>query len=393
MKIKILLLGSESDCQRLRIYLKDDEIAVVGIVSDENLALEEISKTAPDLILVTSISPMSLRACQQIYLLRPRSVPVVLTQENNLDALQKIIETGVHYILPAQMEPTALINELKGIYTNESNRILSLENASAAPSKSRVILVFGTKGGIGKSTIAVNLAVKLVQRQNRVVILDYSFQFGCVGTMLGLSNRSTISELVQEQVNPNADLTRQFLAVHSSGVSALLAPNSPEDGAAITAGQAEQIISVLRVYYDYIIIDTSPVINDITTVCFDCASVILFVTRCDIASIRNAKKGLVIVEALADSEKIKLVVCDDLNGQIKEGDIARVLSTPVWQVLPNDYKAAIDAVNLGKPVVQSYPMSKLSKGFEQLALKIDGGTLVGSKGARKDLWIHRYKRR
>ncbi len=393
MKVKVLLLGSESECQRLRIYLRDDEISVVGIVSDENRVLEEISKTAADLILVTNTSPMSLRACQQIYLLRPRSVPVVITQENDLDALQKIIETGVHYILPAQMEPATLISELKGIFTNEVNRILSLENSSASPSKSKVVLVFGTKGGIGKSTVAVNLAVKLAQRQNRVVILDYSFQFGCVGTMLGLSNRSTISELVQEQVSPNADLTRQFLALHSSGVSALLAPNSPEDGAAITARQAEQIISVLRVYYDYIIIDSAPVLNDITTVCLDCASVIVFITKCDIASLRNAKKGLAIVEALADSEKIKLVVCDDLNGQIRESDIARVLARPIWQVIPHDYRAATEAVNLGKPVVESYPMSKLSKGLEQLALKIDGGNVMDLKGAKKNSLIYKYKRR
>lgn len=375
MKIKILLLGSESSCQRLKIYLKDDEIAVVGIVSDENMILEEINKTAPGIVLVTDISPMSLRACQQIYLLRPRCVPVVLTDKNDLSVLQKIVDTGVHHILSAQLEQITLINELKGIYANESNRLMSLESTSASSNKSKVILVFGTKGGTGKSTVAVNLAVKLAQLQNKVAILDYSFQFGCVGTMLGLTGRNTVSELIQEQVNPNADLIRQFLNLHASGVGALLSPNSPEDGAAITAGQAEHIISALRVYYDYIIIDTSPVLDDIMTVCLDCASVILFVARCDIASLQNAKKGLEIVEALADFEKIKLVICDDLNGQIRKTDIRKVLSTPVWHVLPNDARTATEAVNQGRPVVQGYPKSRLSKGFEQMALKIDGGNL------------------
>lgn len=394
MKLKILLLGNESDCQRLRIYLKDDEVSVVGIVSDENMILEEINKSSPGIVLVTDISPMSLRVCQQIYLLRPRCVPVVLTDKNDLSVMKKIIDTGVHHILSVQLDPITLINELKGIYSNESNRLLSLESTSASSNKSKVILVFGTKGGSGKSTVAVNLAVKLSQMQNKVAILDYSFQFGCVGTMLGLNSRNTVSELIQEQVNPNADMIRQFLTLHASGVSALLAPNSPEDGAAITAGQAERIISALRVYYDYIVVDTSPVLDDIMTVCLDCASVILFVTRCDIASLQNAKKGLEIVEALADLEKIKLIICDDLNSQIRKTDIRKVLSAPVWHILPNDVRAATEAVNQGRPVVQSYPKSRLSKGLEQLAIKIDGGNSVNLNDTKKGPWkFKQFKQR
>ncbi len=164
MRIKIMLLGSKDTCTKLQMYLRDDEIVIVGVVTNENQILDEISKTSPDLILITETTPMTLRACHQIYLLRPRSIPIVLSDSEDKELIQKIIQSGVHYILPVQIEAIELIAELKGIYSNESNRILTLENSGTASNKSKVLMVFGAKDGVGKTTLAVNLAIKLAQR-------------------------------------------------------------------------------------------------------------------------------------------------------------------------------------------------------------------------------------
>jgi pilus assembly protein CpaE len=371
MKIKILLLGSPQTCGQLESKLRDDDIVVVGTVINENSVLDEINRTSPDLILISDTSPMALRCCQQIYLLRPRSVPVVISDINDVELMQRIIQTGVHYILNASMEPLSLISELKGIYNNEVNRILALENTNVATSKSKVILIFGPKDGVGKSTLAVNLAIKLAQLKNKVVLLDYDFQFGDVGALLGIDSKKTILELVQEQSNLNVDIIRQFLTLHVSGVSYLPPPNSPEYYHAISPSQAERIIAALRVYYDYVIIDCVSRFNDYTATYIDCASLILFLTTRDIPALRNAKKGLDVIQALSGWEKIRLILAKDSEKAIRDKDVSRVLSFPIWDKIPFEDRVVVNAADQGSPLVLEYPRSKVSQAIGHIASQIE----------------------
>ncbi len=376
MKIKILLLGIQQNCERLQRSLQDDDLVVVGTVVDENNVLDEITRTLPDLILISDVSPMALRSCQQIYLLRPRSTPIVIAEIEDTDLIHKILQTGVHYILPSQMEPLILVSELKGIFNNESNRFLALENARTLSNKSKVILVFGPKDGAGKSTLAVNLAVKLTQRKNKVVVLDYDFQFGDVGALFGVEAKSTILELLQEQSNPKVDMIRQFLSLHLSGVNFLSSPNGPEYADTVSPMQAEKIINALRVYYDYVIVDISSGFNDITAVCADCASVILFVTNKDIPALRNAKKGLSVIRALSDQEKIKLIINRSGDTTIRDDVVSKALSFPVWCSIPSEDKVAVSAANQGTPLVLEYPKSKINKAIEEIADKLDDSPVI-----------------
>lgn len=372
VKIKILLLGIPEKCSQIKTQLKDEEITVVGYVVDENQVLNEINRTSPDLILITDTSPMALRSCQQIYLLRPRSVPIVISDLEDSERMHKILQSGVHYILPETIEPINLIAELKGIYSNESNRILALENTGAKSSKSKVIMVFGPKDGVGKTTLAVNMAIKLAQRNNKVVLLDCDLQSGDVGILLGMNPRNTILELIQEQSNPNVDTIRQFLSLHLSGVSFLPNPHSPEYGASITARQIESIIAALRVYYDYVIIDAVSGFDDTSAVCIDCASSILFVTGKDVPALQNAKKSMQVLAELTDKHKIKLIIGKSYGNEITSNDVSRVLGMPVWGAIPWDEKSAVAAANQGQPLVLVYPKSKICKEISNLAEQLEG---------------------
>lgn len=372
MRIKIMLLGSKDACTKLQMYLRDEEISIVGAVADENRVLDEISKTSPDLILITETNPMTLRICHQIYLLRPRSVPVMLSDVEDKELIQRIMQSGIHYILPIQINSAELITELKGIYSNEANRIMTLESTGTASNKSKVLMVFGAKDGVGKTTLAVNLAIKLAKKGNKVIILDYNLQFGDVAAYLGMTPKDTVVDLLQEQSNPNADMIRQFLALHESGVSFLAAPSSPEDGKAVSPTQADRIIAALRVYYDYVIVDTAAGFDDITTACIDCSSEILVVTGNDIPALRNTKKCLTILQALTESEKVRLVVGREGESAIKTGDISRVLAFPVWARIPNEDKSAITSANQGIPLVSAFPKSKSAKAITEIAELIDG---------------------
>lgn len=397
VKIKILLLGIPEKCSQIKMQLKDEEITVVGYVVDENQVLNEINRTSPDLILITDTSPMALRSCQQIYLLRPRSVPIVISDLEDSDQMHKILQSGVHYILPENIEPINLIAELKGIYSNESNRILALENTGVKSSKSKVIMVFGPKDGVGKTTLAVNMAIKLAQRNNKVVLLDCDLQSGDVGILLGMNPRNTILELIQEQSNPNVDTIRQFLSLHLSGVSFLPNPHSPEYGASITARQIESIIAALRVYYDYVIVDAVSGFDDTSAVCIDCASSILFVTGKDVPALQNAKKSIQVLSELTDKHKIKLIIGKSYGNEITSNDVSRVLGMPVWGVMPWDEKSAVAAANQGQPLVLVNPKNKICKEISNLAEQLEGMSsdlkVVKSRKKKRISFFQRRKER
>ena len=380
MKTRILLFGDKESCTQVqRLLMQDDEFAVVGTVSDESQVLDEIDNTSADMVLITEVSPMALRVCHLVYLLRPRSVAVILGDpQGNID-LNRIIQTGVHHILPDNLDALTMSSELKGIFHNESNRLLAMENTSVTANKSRVIAVFGAKDGLGKTTLAANLAIALAQRKNKVVVLDYDFQFGDVASYLGQDPKNSILELVQEQGNPNADVIRQFLTLHNSGISFLPAPHSPEHANSITIMQAERIIAALRIYYDYVIVDCPSGFDNLSAACLDCASTVLFVSGRDIPSIRNAKKALSVLLALVHGEKVKLVVgksSDTAAKSITDADVLRVLGQPVWKSVPYDEKVAVLAANQGTPAILGDRRSKFARAITDIAEDIDqaGGT-------------------
>lgn len=374
MKIKIMLFGSQNSCNQLKQYLgRDEEINVVASTYSDSEVLDGINQFSPDMIVLTDTSAMALRTCNQIYLLRPRCVPIVITDSDDSEALQRLMQAGIHYVFNTKISAGELLTEIKGIYTNEANRIVSLENTGARTSKSRVISVFGPKSGLGKTTLAVNLAIRLAQNnRNKVAVVDYDTQFGDVSSHFDvIKSKDTIIELLQEQANPNIDTLRQFLGVHISGVHYLAAPFNPEDAGAISAEQAERIISTLRVYFDYVIVDLSGEFNDIVAGCLDISSNIILVSGSDVPALTNTKKTLSIVRALTDEEKIRVVVGKYGEGSSRIGEISKTLSVPVWAAVPDDRKLAMGAVNQGRPVLLTNPSSKMARSIAKMADELD----------------------
>ncbi|QQY80128.1 pilus assembly protein CpaE [Keratinibaculum paraultunense] len=372
MEVRVLIFADEATSQKLYTMLKDDDIRIVYRLYDENEVLDQISKTRPDIVLVSSNNTnLLLRVCQQIYLLRPRSTPVAIIDDYNQEIIGKIIQTGVNYILPLQIDNYTLVAQLKGIYTNESTRLMALESTSITNWKSKVITVFSSKGGVGCTTVATNLAIKLAQKKRKVAILDFDVEFGEVAFIMRVDTKNTIAELLQEQPSPNADAIRKYMVVHSSGVNILAAPSSPEYAEHISASQTEKIISAIRTHYDYVIVDTSVGFNGINLSCFDASSMILYVTGMDLATLRRTKMGLSILNSLVGNEKIHLLVGKEEPSRVKIRDVSRALEFPLWKSIPFDQKLALEAINQGRPMVLESPLSKVSRVYQDMANEID----------------------
>lgn len=381
MAIKICLMGSENNCRTATKILKDEAFQIVGVINDENKLLDQLDQTGCNLVLVTDITPMSLRSLKQIYLLRPKVIPVVVGNVQDINVMKALMDTGVHYIIPNNVQLFELIAQLKSIYTNESTRFNTLQNVSSESSKSKVIMMFSSKDGVGKTTLAVNLAVKLAQNNNKVCVLDYDMQFGDVSCYFGVNAKDSVAELIAETPNPNVDTIRQFLALHMSGVSFLPAPFSPDDEQCLNVSQSEAIISELRVYFDYIIIDAASGFNDINVNCMDLATETILVSGTDIPSIRNTKKAFMLIHSLMDESKVKLVVSKFGKDSLKKEDIERGIGVPVYKIIQEDQKNSMAASNQGIPVVTLAPTSKMTKSIEELAYELDGVEVKKEKKA------------
>lgn len=373
MEIRILIFTDKETSQSIFPKLKNESIKIVGKTEDENTILDDITKTNPDIVLLGLKNENILyRVSQQVYLLRPKSVPVVLTDNYTPEFIQKIIQTGVNYVIPSAIDSGNLIKQLQYIKNNEATRLSSLENMSASNRKSNVITFMSFKGGIGKTTFITNLAIKLASKNRKVAILDFDMAFGDIDIFMNIKNRNTVAELLQEEVSPNADTIRKYMSVHSSGVNVLLSPLSPEYADHITSNQVEKIISSLRAYYDYILIDTSLGFNNVNLGCLDLSSQVICVTGMDISTLKRTKKGISIVNSLIGSDKIKLVVAKEENSRVKIQDVPRALEFPVWFSVPYDSKVALDAINHGSPIVQGNPFSKVSEAYQNMAEQLDG---------------------
>lgn len=369
--MRILLFGHSEDCQTVRARITDEELTVISVVTEENNVMEEVDRSTPDILLACDTAQVTLRTCQQIYILRPRCTPVVMGDKNDSYLMAELMSLGIHYVIPKNADSLGLSYELKGIYSNESKRLLAMDNTNSASCKSKVLAVLGAKDGIGKTTFAVSLAVELSQRGNKVVVLDYDMQFGDVSSYFGMNPKESIIELLEEEGNPHIDTIRQYMSMHRTGVSFLPSPLNPENHNAVSLDQADRIISILRMYYDFVVIDTPAGLNDVSMMCMDTATQVFLITTPDIPMVRNTKKVLGILQMISDLEKIRLILNREKKNKVSKDAVEKTLGTALWKSLPEDEKSVCQAADQGNPLVREKRGCRLSKMIRQIAAEID----------------------
>lgn len=378
MKINVLLVSNEeSTLGYLKSMIEDEDICVVGESSGGLAALDQIDQLSPNIIVMTlgSSDRDVLSLAERIVLNRPRFHVILLAQYLDVTVLQSALKAGVHNITSFPKTAKEFTDYIKSVHHNETTRLESLNDTPSLTWMSKVITVFGAKGGIGKTTLATNLAVSLALQHKKVALMDLDLQFGDVHIFLDIEPTDTITELIQEASDLNIDLIRSYMAVHSSGVHVLCAPKSPEYAELVNAERVQKILSLLRTYYDYVVIDTPPSFNDVTISAIEASSSILFVTSLDISSLKNSKLSLLLLESLQQQNKVKLIVNRAVSvSSITISDVQRLIDCPIWAKIPSDYKVAVTALNRGIPFVAGAPKTELSRAVCSVAGLLLEGT-------------------
>ncbi|MFC6038755.1 CpaE family protein [Paenisporosarcina macmurdoensis] len=230
----------------------------------------------------------------------------------------------------------------------------------------RVISVCSTKGGIGKTTIAVNLAASYGKKSITVAVMDLNLQFGDIAMFLDLKPELTIYDWVKE--DKEGKQIENYLTDFRDGISVLAAPQRPEFAEVITGDDVRKALTNLKQLFDVVIIDASSYMNEIGLVALENSDDILLLTYLDLPTLKNSKLLLDTLVSLRLEERVKIV----LNRQTKvlgitTSTIEKVIGKRIFAALPVMEKAMLLAVNEGKPLSYSHPKSQVSKRILQMA--------------------------
>jgi pilus assembly protein CpaE len=259
---------------------------------------------------------------------------------------------------------------------------------AAAREPGRVVAVFSPKGGVGRTTIAVNTAVAAASEPGcDVVLVDGSFQFGDVGVLLNLNPRNkSIAELVPElEAGGDPDSLDTFVITHSTGVRVLLAPPSPEMAELVTPAAIRRVLEVLRAKSDLVVVDCAAAFSDSTLAILDVADVILTVLTLEITSIKNMRLFLEVAEQLGyPSDKMELVLnrADSALG-IRVADVEHSIGRKVDHTVVSDGRCVVYALNRGVPFFVSNREAQVSQDILRLARALLGASEAAPVVARK----------
>jgi len=239
-----------------------------------------------------------------------------------------------------------------------------------------VVAVFSPKGGVGRTTVAVNLAIAAASELGKkVVIVDASFQFGDVGVLLNLNPKSkSIADLIPELEVGSLDSLDTFLISHTTGVNVLLAPPSPETAEMITAAGVKTVLDRLRADHDLVVVDCTSYFNDTTLAILDSADVILTMLSLEITSIKNMRLFLEVAEQLGyESGKVRLVLnrADSALG-IRVADVEHSIGRKVDETIVSDGRSVVYALNRGVPFFLSNREAQVSQDILRLAKSVVG---------------------
>ncbi len=372
-RINLLVLSDDLDLRiEIKNLINDETFAISGYSGFSAEGKTKIINKFPEVVLcaVRGEVPDSVFAFIQDLLTAVRGTIVVLANDNiSVELVNKAAQYGIRKVLPLDGIGIDEFSEnISTVYKLEQQRILDTNEGKKV--RCKALGFFGGKGGTGKTTIAIGVAAQLAKAGKRVMLLDLDLQFGDVSMALDLDTKNSIVDLVQDRGGITIENINGFAVEHSTGMSVLCAPKSPEFADFVSPAHVEKIIDIMRPYYEYIIIDLPASFGETTiTACENCEEIYLVYNN-EILSLRNARVCCNILEQLHQREKVRFVLNKVEKGLVKIEDFEEMFQTKMFATVPADYSAALSSVNKGMAVTVAQPKSEISKGISEITDKI-----------------------
>lgn len=376
----VLIVGADDEtAQRTSDAIGHQAVALSpDAVTDEAASLLRGVDPAdlPSSIVFTGLVPVarSLAMAAEVHAVRP-DVDMVLIAAAERQIMLDAMRAGFRDVGSSIDDPTLLASLRDRLNSVEqSNR----PAASATPQPrvpvdftSRTITVLSPKGGVGKTSIAVNLAVALShQSPMETVVVDLDLQFGDLTTVLDLKPAHTLQNAFALAARDNL-LLKTYLTVHPSGFYVLCGAESPAANDKVAGAQVVDLIRQLQDQFRYVILDTAAGLDEATLAALECTDDVVVVTTMDVACLRSVQKEMQLLEELAMLPASRHVVVNfaDKSSGLRIKDVEAVIGSPVDVVLPRA-KEVTAASNRGVPLLVSAKSGPFVKSVKALAKRI-----------------------
>jgi pilus assembly protein CpaE len=352
------------------------KVKLLDVLSDGAKAIGHIQELRPDVVLVDALLQgriKGLNLVEQIHKAGLGVPVIVLTVPQN--PIESEPDKGIHGVLSMPFSGFDLIN-----------RIGSVRKAFEAEQDTigtRTFSVFAPKGGVGKTTIAFNLAVSLGQLDQRTVLIDGSLQFGDLRALLKVpTDAPSILDLPTDRI-AESDLG-DVLWRDPSGIDILLAPPRIEMAEMVTSRDVEKVLSLLRRVYAAIVIDMSSQLNDVNLTFLDAADTILEIVTYDSTTIHNTVAIADTFRAIGyPASKVHYVVNRaDSPGGIEPVALERALGRVPEHRVMSDGLLVVQSNNEGVPFVLANPSAAVSQDLARMASSLMGERAPAAAGRR-----------
>ncbi len=318
-------------------------------------------------------------------LLHAKVVDEIFLTSSNTDrvVLMQAMRSGVKEFLSHPLDEAEVKEALERFKKRQDQSGSSI--VSIKPG--HVINVVGTKGGVGTTTVAVNLAVSLAERKDvkSVALIDLNMLFGEVPLFLEIDPKHDLSALTNQIARLDSTFLMSILSKSSTGVHVLPSPRHFNSNESLDPKMVDRILELMTRMFDFIVIDGGQPLNQMSLKLLATSDTVFLVSVLTLPCLSNTDKLLrsLLTLGYPVDKLIKVVINRYLkNSEIALNDAEAAINKKIFWTIPNDYRTTLSAINQGKPLTQIAQKASITKNFVELADRM----VLGEAKEEKKWW-------
>lgn len=375
----IVVNADEAATAELRAYLLGIEGVKIAAEIEEPALLPQALAQFPAEVLLIHLDPNPAAMMEAVAPLiearKEQLAAIAMTEDRDAELVVRAMRAGMREFLWKPFPPEQLSEILL--------RVAS-QAAVAGRRLGRLIPVVGTCGGVGATTLVTNVGVELAQLKDRewaggaggaprVAVVDLDFRFGQVAMFLDAQAKFSVAELCDTPERIEPQMIERVMHRHPTGVHVLAHPNDLERAERISAAQVGGVLSALQEHYDFIIVDGPVRFDPTARTVLDMTDLCLVILQLVVPAVRNADRMLrEMARCGYNLDRVRLV-CNRFGreaGYLEAADVETTLTRKIDWTIPDDWKTSSTAVNVGTPLLEWAPKSKLRAAYRAIALAL-----------------------
>ena len=370
-KISTVILSESAQTRELleKFVQQHEKFECLQDISDFSEIFNILSSVSKSLLIVDVSNNFSKynEFISNVASVAPNCKIIALSDNPSVELIVKVMRAGAKDFLSLPLIKSEFFETLERIYKN-------LTENSNKQNKCRVMTVFSNKGGIGKTSIATNLALELAKiTKENVALVDLNFQLGDITAFLDLKPSFNISYMLQNLDKLNADFLLNTVEKYKDTSLYVLAdPPYFRQAENISKNQISKLFEKLKETFSYVVVDTDSTFDAKTVTALDNSDLIFLVTIVNLPALRNCQRILDLFDKLGyEKDKTQIVINRYMeNDEIKEEDVEKVLEKDVYWKIPNNYFTMMSAINKGISVAEVNPESNVAVSYKEFAMSV-----------------------